>query len=85
VGQWVYGWRLALPQPLEHYLFTGDRRFLEEAYPLMKGAAQFTLDWLQTDGRVTLVTMPSTSPENDYYLEPRHWSRERVTSPAGSG
>jgi alpha-L-fucosidase 2 len=53
----------------EHYLFTGDRRFLEDAYPLMKGAAQFTLDWLQTDAQGHLVTMPSTSPENTYYYQ----------------
>jgi len=53
----------------EHYLFTGDRRFLENAYPLMKGAAQFTLDWLQTDAQGHLVTMPSTSPENSYYYQ----------------
>ena len=53
----------------EHYLFTGDRRFLEEAWPLMKGAAQFTLDWLQTDAQGHLVTMPSTSPENTYYYQ----------------
>ena len=53
----------------EHYLFTGDRRFLEDAYPLMKGAAQFTLDWLQSDAQGHLVTMPSTSPENDFYYQ----------------
>jgi alpha-L-fucosidase 2 len=53
----------------EHYLFTGDRRFLEDAYPVMKGAAQFTLDWLQTDAQGHLVTMPSTSSENDYYYQ----------------
>ena len=51
----------------EHYLFTGDRRFLQAAYPVMKGAAEFTLDWLQTDAQGHLVTMPSTSPENTYY------------------
>ena len=53
----------------EHYLFTGDRRFLEDAYPLMKGAAQFTLDWLQTDETGHWVTLPSTSPENTYYYQ----------------
>ena len=53
----------------EHYLFTGDRRFLEDAWPLMKGAAQFTLDWLQKDAQGHLVTMPSTSPENTYYYQ----------------
>jgi alpha-L-fucosidase 2 len=69
----------------EHYLFTGDRRFLEDAYPVMKGAAQFTLDWLQTDAQGHLVTMPSTSSENDYYWSRGTGTAVAVTSPAGSG
>ena len=50
----------------EHYLFTGDKKFLKEkAYPLMKGAAQFMLHWLIVDPQSGyLVTNPSTSPEN---------------------
>src|SRR4030095_5370732 len=50
----------------EHYLFTGDKKFLkEQAYPLMKGAAQFLLKWLIVDPQTgLLVTNPSTSPEN---------------------
>lgn len=50
----------------EHYLFTGDKKFLKnEAYPLMKGAAQFMLHWLIVDPKTGyLVTNPSTSPEN---------------------
>jgi alpha-L-fucosidase 2 len=50
----------------EHYLFTGDKKFLkDEAYPLMKGAAQFLLRWLIVDRKSGyLVTNPSTSPEN---------------------
>jgi alpha-L-fucosidase 2 len=50
----------------EHYLFTGDKKFLkEQAYPLMKGAAQFMLHWLMDDPvSAWLVTNPSTSPEN---------------------
>jgi alpha-L-fucosidase 2 len=50
----------------EHYLFTGDKKFLrEEAYPLMKGATQFMLNWLVQDPvSGYLVTNPSTSPEN---------------------
>jgi alpha-L-fucosidase 2 len=53
----------------EHYRFTADKRFLKEtAYPIMKGAADFSLDWLvEKDGK--LVTAPSTSPEN-VYLHP---------------
>jgi alpha-L-fucosidase 2 len=51
----------------EHYLYTGDTNFLQHtAYPLMKGAAKFTLDWLIPDGKGNLVTAPSTSPENDF-------------------
>jgi alpha-L-fucosidase 2 len=50
----------------EHYLFTGDKKFLkEQGYPLMKGAAQFLLKWLIPDPQTGwLVTNPSTSPEN---------------------
>ena len=50
-----------------HYQFTGDRRFLsEKAYPVLKGAAEFLLDYLieGRDGRLLIV--PSTSPENSY-------------------
>jgi alpha-L-fucosidase 2 len=53
----------------EHYQFTGDRQFLADAYPIMKGAAEFTLDWLQKDEYGNWVTMPSTSPENVYYYQ----------------
>ena len=49
----------------EHYLFTGDKEFLREYYPVMKGSAEFFLDFLVTDPkRGWLVTNPSTSPEN---------------------
>ncbi len=54
----------------EHYLFTRDKQFLKEtAYPLMKGAAKFTLDWLVPDGNGHLVTSPSMSPENDFIYD----------------
>lgn len=48
----------------EHYAFSGDRKFLRErAWPVMKGAAEFCLDWLVEDGKGHLVTAPSASPE----------------------
>ncbi len=51
----------------EHYLFTMDEDFLRnQAYPLMKGAARFCLDWLVADKNGDLITSPSTSPENIY-------------------
>jgi alpha-L-fucosidase 2 len=53
----------------EHYAFGGDREFLKNrAYPLMKGAALFMLEWLQEDTETGyLVTNPSSSPENKFY------------------
>ena len=56
----------------QHYLYTGDKQFLEEYYPVMKGAADFLLDYLTEypkDGAVKqaagwLVTAPTVSPEH---------------------
>jgi alpha-L-fucosidase 2 len=52
----------------EHYAFSGDRQYLKEkAYPLMKGAAEFMLQWLREDPESGyLVTNPSSSPENNF-------------------
>lgn len=51
----------------EHYAFSGDLDFLRQtAYPLMKGAAEFCLDWLIEGPDGTLVTCPSTSAENTF-------------------
>jgi len=51
----------------EHYLYTGDKTFLKEYYPVMKGAAQFFIDVLQKDPRQNwLVVSPSVSPEHEY-------------------
>jgi len=59
----------------EHYLYSGDRTFLaDRAYPLMKGAAQFLLDFLVeapggTPVAGKLVANPSQSPENSFTME----------------
>jgi alpha-L-fucosidase 2 len=54
----------------EHFAFTRDTTFLENhAYDLMKGAAQFCLDYLVEGPDGYLVTTPSTSPENDYITD----------------
>lgn len=48
----------------EHYAFSGDKKFLRtRAWPVMKDAAEFCLDWLIDDGNGHLVTAPSGSPE----------------------
>ncbi|MFD1955543.1 glycoside hydrolase N-terminal domain-containing protein [Paenibacillus thailandensis] len=54
----------------EHYAFGRDERYLRErAYPIMREAALFCLDWLveNEDGR--LITSPSTSPEHRFRTE----------------
>ena len=56
----------------QHYLFTGDKDFLARYYPVLKGAAQFLLDYMQTypaAGEVKqaagwLMTVPTVSPEH---------------------
>ncbi|MBR0166469.1 MAG: glycoside hydrolase N-terminal domain-containing protein [Prevotella sp.] len=56
----------------QHYLYTGDKAFLEKYYPVMKGAADFLIDYMQTypkDGALKnaagwLVTVPTVSPEH---------------------
>ena len=50
----------------EHYLFTGDGGHLKRVYPIMKGAAEFCLDWLLEDGHGHLTTCPSLSTENTF-------------------
>jgi len=51
----------------EHYDFTRDQRFLERAYPIMREAAQFCLDFLVPEPKHGwLVTAPSHSPENAF-------------------
>ncbi|MGE5426723.1 MAG: glycosyl hydrolase family 95 catalytic domain-containing protein [Methylococcaceae bacterium] len=51
----------------EHYQYTQDKDFLKNhAYELMKGAAQFCLEWMVEDKNGKLITCPSTSPENKY-------------------
>ncbi len=51
----------------EHYAFGGALDYLREfAYPIMRGAAEFCLDWLIEDGDGNLVTCPSVSCENTF-------------------
>ncbi len=49
----------------EHYDFTRDEGFLSEtAYPMMKEAALFWIDYLTEDENGYLVSVPSYSPEH---------------------
>lgn len=65
----------------EHYLYTGDLKFLKEkGYPLMKGAAEFMLNWLVQDKNGYLVTNPSTSPENVFKINGKEYEVSMATT-----
>ena len=73
-GIWPVGAAWLAQHPWEHYTFTGDKEFLRnKAFPLMKGAAEFIMDFLVEAPAGTayagkLVTNPSYSPENSFVL-----------------
>lgn len=71
-ANWYMGGPWVCQHLFEHYRFTGDKDFLSQAYPIMKEAALFCLDWLQEDKQGRLVTAPSTSPENTFIAEDGH-------------
>jgi alpha-L-fucosidase 2 len=66
-GMWPVGGAWLCLHIWEHYLFTGDERFLRENYPLMRGAAQFLLEFLVVEPKHHwLVTPFSISPEHTF-------------------
>lgn len=66
-ANWCMGGAWLATHLWEHWDFGRDRAWLErEAYPLLRGAALFGLDWLVEGPGGELVTAPSTSPENRY-------------------
>ena len=71
-ANWNMGGAWASTHIWEHYTFTLDKAFLAEYYPVLKGAADFCMNWLVTttsmgvDGTEYLITAPATSPENSY-------------------
>ncbi|KAA6350138.1 Xylosidase/arabinosidase [termite gut metagenome] len=73
-GIWPVGSAWLAQHPWEHYCFNEDKDFLaKRAYPLMKGAARFIMDFLVEAPQGTayagkLVTNPSYSPENGFIL-----------------
>lgn len=54
----------------ERYLYSGDKKFLADVYPIMKSASEFFVDFLVRDPNTGyMVVTPSNSPENS----PRQW------------
>ncbi len=64
---WVMGGAWLSTHLWLHYLYTMDRGFLKEAFPIMAESALFFVDFLVERGDY-LVTSPSVSPENTYIL-----------------
>lgn len=64
----------------EHYLFSGDKKFLRQrAYPLMKSAAEFWLEFLIKDPRDgKLIVSPSFSPEQGGFTNGAAMSQQIV-------
>lgn len=50
----------------EHYLYTDNKEFLKEYYPVMREAAEFFTEYMFYDKNHRLITGPSVSPENTY-------------------
>ena len=64
-GMWPTGGAWLCTHLWDHYDYSRDTGFLASVYPVMRGAALFFLDTLQTDPATGyLVTNPSISPEN---------------------
>ena len=64
-ANWTMGGAWLATHIWERYLFTQDKDFLQQYYPVLKGAAEFCMNWLiEKDG--VLLTSPGTSPENRF-------------------
>ena len=83
-GQWVVGGAWCTAHYMEHYRFTQDEDFLKErAYPVMKEASLFFLDWMVKHPETgKLVSGPSTSPENRF-ISPGKSRKEFATLTMG--
>jgi alpha-L-fucosidase 2 len=66
-GMWPNGGAWLAQHLWQHYLYTGDKAFLEKYYPVLKGTADFYLSFLvRHPQNGWLVTAPSVSPEQGY-------------------
>jgi len=65
-GMWPMGAAWLTRHLWEHYDFSRDREDLERAYPTLKEAAEFFVDYLVDDGDGNLVTCPAISFEQGF-------------------
>jgi len=79
-GLWPTGAAWLCTHLWEHYLFTQDKSFLAEYYPVMKESAEFFLATMVEEpfsGKKYLGTCPSASPEN----KPGAWNCDGSFAP----
>lgn len=68
-GMWPLGGAWLAYHMWEHWLYTGDVDFLKNtAYPYIRESALFFMDMLFEDGHGGLLSGPSTSPENRFFV-----------------
>lgn len=80
-AQWLFwpvcgGWLCR--HAMDHYRYSKDREFLARFEPILRGAAEFFLAFLQ-DHNGVLETCPSTSPENNF-IDPATGKRAAAAS-----
>lgn len=64
-GMWPMGGVWLSTHLWNHYLYTGDKDFLAQYFPVLQGAARFLVDFLVREPENGwLVVCPSNSPEN---------------------
>lgn len=74
-GMWPNGGSWLTEHLWQHYLYSGNKDFLKEYYPVMKGSADFLLDFLVEHPKYGwMVTAPSNSPEQGPEGDNSNWS-----------
>jgi alpha-L-fucosidase 2 len=70
-GMWPVGGAWLCQYIWEHYLYTGDKKFLKKYYPILKGSAQFLTDLMIAHPKYKWLVIPfSMSPEQGYFTSP---------------
>lgn len=68
-----------------HYVYTQDKEFLREYYPVLRGASEFMQNILVEDPQSKLlVVIPSNSPENSYAYTDRNGKRQTTALCVGA-
>ena len=64
-GMWPNGGGWLTTHLWQRYLYNGDNKYLQDVYPVLKGSADFYLDYLTEHPKYGyMVTVPSMSPEH---------------------